>query len=454
MAAVLAWCCGHARGESPPLEDLFEWRARAPGEPGEPPRRWLTPRRLAERGAAVYGWVDTGIGGNSWGSPYNGTVVMDDRSGQAYLDQLYLTGLRPLDGEPGWGGRVDLLYGTDWWTAVSRGLDAFPFATVDFIGVPRWSSSRYYGLAMPQAYVEFGTDEASVLVGHFYTFLGYEVLPAVGNFFYTRTYLFEYGTPTTHTGVLGSWSPAEGASVTAGICNGWDNFSDAMPTPLNPGYPGAGSNLAFTGETRLQSDDGRAQLAFALITGNEFAPQFDAAGDYLGVTVGNLTMYTVYAVLQLTDRLAWVVENAVAWQFHDATGYQNAGQLPGLAQWYGVSNYAYLGLTDRLAAGMRLEWFRDNNGSRVFYPLRNAVTAQLPVAGGFAGNFWALTWGLNWRPRANWTIRPEIRFDWYTPDAYGSPALPFGRLVTGADGLPTGTAFGQLYGGCDAVVQF
>jgi hypothetical protein len=103
---------------------------------------------------------------------------------------------------------------------------------------------------------------------------------------------------------------------------------------------------------------------------------------------------------------------------------------------------------------MRAEWFRDNNGTRVFYPIRNALTGGAPAAGGFAGNFWALTWGLNWFPRANWMVRPELRYDWYTPDAYGSPALPFGRISTGADGQPTGDAYGQLYGGCDLVVRF
>jgi hypothetical protein len=51
-------------------------------------------------------------------------------------------------------------------------------------------------------------------------------------------------------------------------------------------------------------------------------------------------------------------------------------------------------------------------------------------------------------------VRPELRYDWYSPDAYGSPALPFGRISTGADGQPTGDAYGQLYGGCDLVVRF
>ncbi|HBB74659.1 MAG TPA: hypothetical protein DC048_09445, partial [Planctomycetaceae bacterium] len=43
-----------------------------------------------------------------------------------------------------------------------------------------------------------------------------------------------------------------------------------------------------------------------------------------------------------------------------------------------------------------------------------ALTGGAPAASGFAGNFWALTWGLNWFPWANWMVRPELRYDWYT----------------------------------------
>lgn len=453
FALVAVWSLA-AVAEAPPLEGMFESRATDPAFTTDPPLRLLTPPWLADRDAAISGWCEAGIGGNSWGSDFNGPVVMDDRAGQGMLNQLCLVGHKPLTNESGWGGRVDLLYGTDWWTAVARGLDAFPFNEVNALGVPRWGSSRYYGLALPQFYVEAGREELSLLAGHFYTPLGYEVVPAVGNFFFTRTYLFEYGTPTTHTGVLGTWSPRAGVSVTAGVMNGWDNFSDGMPAVANPDYPGAGSNLGFIGELLLESEDGERELGFALTSGNEYTPRADDIGRPMPPTVGNLTMYTVYAVVPLTDRLTSVVEHSNAWQFQADTGFANRGQLPGLAQWYGLTHYSYLELREGLAAGLRIEWFRDNNGSRVFYPVRNAVTASEPVAGGFAGNFWAITWCLNWRLHANWTIRPELRHDWFTPDDYGSGALPFGDVTTRPGGLVTGSAFGQLFYGCDVVATF
>ena len=65
-------------------------------------------------------------------------------------------------------------------------------------------------------------------------------------------------------------------------------------------------------------------------------------------------------------------------------------------------------------------------------------------AGGFQGNFWQATWGLNWKPNNNFIVRPEVRYDWYSPDNPNG-SLPYGSNFDQS---------GQLYGGCDAIWQF
>jgi hypothetical protein len=60
----------------------------------------------------------------------------------------------------------------------------------------------------------------------------------------------------------------------------------------------------------------------------------------------------------------------------------------------------------------------------------------------------------NWTPTTNWIVRPELRYDWYTPSAYGTGALPFGPISARSNGLVTGDAFSQWYIGCDAIYQF
>ena len=55
-----------------------------------------------------------------------------------------------------------------------------------------FDTRNFYGLAMPQAYLEFGTSCLSYKIGHMYTLLGNEVVPALGNVFYSHTYSFLY----------------------------------------------------------------------------------------------------------------------------------------------------------------------------------------------------------------------------------------------------------------------
>jgi len=54
-------------------------------------------------------------------------------------------------------------------------------------------------------------------------------------------------------------------------------------------------------------------------------------------------------------------------------------------------------------------------------------------------------------------IRPEVRYDWYSPDdmnaARAGNNLPFGPTFGTVNGFG-GDKYGQLYGGCDAIWQF
>jgi hypothetical protein len=85
---------------------------------------------------------------------------------------------------------------------------------------------------------------------------------------------------------------------------------------------------------------------------------------------------------------------------------------------------------------VRGEWFRDQDGMAVEGP--GTVPGVRAWAGhGFAGNFYELTAGFNWRPQANVVFRPEVRYDWYDGGAgnyspTNQPGLPFndGRSST------------------------
>jgi hypothetical protein len=170
---------------------------------------------------SIRGWLDGGFIGN-FGSPsskFNGPYNAIDRANEAMANQVYLIAEQtlPTDGDFGVGGRIDLLYGEDFPLAMSYGWE------VNKSG-PNWNSGEYYGLAIPQLYASVGTEEFSVKLGHFYTIIGYEGVPAVGNFFYTKAYSYQFAGPFTHWGGLATWTPNDFISCDAGVVNGWDTL--------------------------------------------------------------------------------------------------------------------------------------------------------------------------------------------------------------------------------------
>src|SRR5690606_21833194 len=80
----------------------------------------------------------------------------------------------------------------------------------------------YYGWAMPQLYAEVAYGDLSVIAGHFYTLLGYEVVPATGNFFYSHAFTMYNSEAFTHTGVLATYSASDNLTLYGGWTLGWD----------------------------------------------------------------------------------------------------------------------------------------------------------------------------------------------------------------------------------------
>ena len=428
-----------------PDEEVYQYRAAAPQEAAieEGATRYLETDFLLNRGIETYGFIDVGIGTNAWGADWNGPITFNDRAWQGQMNQLYLINERILkEDQLSLGGRVDLLYGTDYIYTTATGFDG------------GWNDTnggnRYYGLAMPQLYGEVGTQALNVKFGHFYTLIGYEVVPAIGNFFYTHAYTMQYGEPFTHTGVLATWNPNDQLSIIGGITNGWDNWDNGLPTLQANPFPGSTSNASFLGAVTFSSSDGSQALTLANSSGNELAAESIVTPNT--AFVGNRTVTSIVYSNEFTDKLTYVYQSDFGYQAYAGGDspfyYETQGQQPGSAYWYGVNQYLFYNFTDYLIGGLRLEWFRDNNGTRVQYGLRDGS----PEATGFAGNFWAMTWGLNYLVGNNLVIRPELRYDWFSQDL-GNAALgvglPFGKTAGGL-----GTQSDQFYGGCDIIWQF
>lgn len=260
----------------------------------------------------------------------------------------------------------------------------------------------------------------------------------------------QYGEPFTHTGVLATWNPNDQLSIIGGITNGWDNWDVGLPTNQANPFPGSTSNASFLGAITFSSSDGSQALTLANSSGNELAaPGFVNPAAY----VGSRTVTSIVYSNEFNEKLTYVYQSDFGYQAYAGGDspfyYETQGQQPGSAYWYGVNQYLFYNFTDYLIGGLRLEWFRDNNGYRVQYGIREGSPQIQPS---FAGNFWAMTWGLNYLVGNNLVIRPELRYDWFSQDlgnAAQGVGLPFGKTAGGL-----GTQSDQFYGGCDIIWQF
>ncbi len=359
----------------------------------------------------ITGWFDLGFVGNtsSPASRYNGPYNAVDRSNELMLNQLYLIseiGL-PCDGSLGVGGRLDMMYGEDFLLAESIGMEKRPN------GDPHWNG-EFYGLAIPQAYVEVGTERLSAKIGKFYSTIGYEGVMSPYNFFYSKAYSYQFAGPFTHSGGVATWKINNRWETHVGLVNGWDAV-DRTSDRVN-----------LLAGIKYATPCNGWWTSFAIITGDE---SNNLAGLLTETKSTNRTRYSWIVDLPITCRWGYV--------FHQWLGSQEEGTLAGhTAYWYGLDQYLYYTINDCWKAGIRFEWFRDEDGTRV--GLNRLTNTNDPP---YVGNFYSLSGGVNWRPTCNLTIRPELRWDWFD----GKQArLPYGD----------GGKDNQLLLGCDVIWRF
>jgi hypothetical protein len=341
------------------------------------------------------GFINAGAAANADhpASHYNGPVTFFDRE-DLRLSQLYGVLEKKADpcgcGSP-WGARVDLLYGTDYVFTQAVGLETNPDGTNSWnresTNIP--GALAMYGLAMPQAYLEYAVNNVSLKFGHFYAPVGYQVVPASGNFFVTQPYTFQYGEPFTLTGVLATWQYSEQLTLQAGAVNGWDKFdaqSDRASGIVTFNYAPLHSAYTIFNSTIVGDEDGTTPP----FTGQRFL---------------NSLVFT----FNVTENVQYVFQNDI--------GRQDNAVGPGVdGEWYGVNQYLFYTVNECWKLGVRGEWFRDDDGTRLSAaPIRLGGLANLGVAGlpaAAAGDYYNLAVGANWSPSANLTIRPEARWDW------------------------------------------
>ena len=317
-------------------------------------------------GLEVGGWLSLGYHNRD-------TPLLNNRRAEANVHQtwLYFDNAASRDSY-NWdiGYHADLLYGID-----AQDIQAFGNSPT---GAPSgWDNTwdfGSYGWALPSLYVQFANAEWDVRLGKFLSPFGYEGFGARDNFFYSRTFTQLNSEPLTLSGVLSERRIAGNRSIILGATAGWDTgFDSNSGGTLITGFryrPNQFVNLAVTSSL---GDTGRLRGS------------------------GRLT--SLVGQFQLTDRVQYVFQTDVL----------NLGSN----QEFGVIHYLFRDVTECLALGARLEWWKSD---QFFDDTRSTYD---------------FTVGANYRVNSNITLRPELRFDW------GAAAIDPGTPIVGFDAVMT-----------------
>jgi hypothetical protein len=319
----------------------------------------------SDSGRRVGGWAQYGYHNRN-------TRGFNRHAGDDAFHQFWMFAEREACRDCNWnfGYRVDAVYGLD--AQRTQALGNNP------VGNPQdwdnsWDNGRY-GYALPQAYIQITKNNLNLKAGKFFSIFGYEAVPSVENFFYSRSNSMFFIEPFTHTGVLSEYQYDCNTTLFGGATMGWDTGFDQVGDAVN--YIGG-----F--QRRLNESVDFTYLSSRGDTGYR----------------GSGYMHSMVLDVMLTDKINTVIQS----DWSDLGNNQDLSLL----------HYLFYRQSDCLAWGSRMEWLHTDRFD------------------GVTRSSWSATFGANVRPHANLTFRPELRID------SGQAALSRGDIIFGVDAILT-----------------
>ena len=234
-----------------------------------------------------------------------------------------------------------------------------------------------------QAYVGYTSGLFALQAGKFVTLAGAEVIDDPSDTNLSRSILFGYAIPFTHTGARLTYSPNSLISLIAGVNNGWDNLKGPggpRTAELGAAYNGSIISVAAQGYVGMERYSNS---------------MWSATGDS---PAGHRSLIDVVGTYHTTPKLTLIANFDSARQtavpLLDSTGAPLGGPL-GTATWNGVAGYAQYQFTPKLSASLRGETFNDHGGYRT----------------GFDQQWGETTLTLSYAPSAPLVFRIEGRAD-------------------------------------------
>ncbi len=387
----------------------------------------------------ITGHVEAGFTLNSVNPPdgVNFGHLFTDKANRLVLNQSVLTIQRPLDPKAtdyDFGFKVQTMYGSD--ARATQFLGEFAYS-IDSIN--QFNIVEAHGLAHLPWLTSGGVD---LKFGHYVTLEGAEVIYAPDNPLYSHSYIFNFGIPFKHTGIMTTTHVNETVDIYAGVDTGVNTTfgNNGLPSRNNGDNNKA---VAFHGGIGLNN---LLNGALTILATTHIGPENpDTLGTRVacGCDPNSALRYLndITATWKVTDKLTLITDL----NYIRDDGFRADG--------YGVAQYVVYTINDWLKIAGRGEIWRDNNGFFVaaFPGHFDFVNLELGLPNGSYGGgrttYGALTVGLTMTPPVpinpfgikQIIMRPEVRYD---------------TSLNNTTPFATGTKKSQFTFGGDIIVPF
>ncbi len=374
-----------------------------PATPATPaaPKSWWDAVNLS-------GYLEAGVTGN-FDSPSSGLNfgrLFDDKSNQILPNQGALIFERPLDTSGGFdfGFRFMGMMGTDArYTHFLGEADRLTTSRIQYDVVEA-------DIQMHTPYFFAGGEEWKI--GQFPTLLGAETIDPRTNYFYSHSYIFNFGLPLKDTGLMLVTHVSPLIDIYTGAITGV-NTSLGRPFGDNNG---AG---AFEGGIGFNISD-----ALTILATTNIGPE-DTCGVPGALYSCNSTLREygdVVVTWKINPKLTAIAEFNIV---HDGGPFLSAAGRTYSPTAGGAAGYLLYQWNDQISLNGRAEIFRDANGFFVtafpgsnldFINCESGHGTCVALGPGAPATYGELTIGINYKPPvpkifSGFVIRPEFRFD-------------------------------------------